>query len=277
MESNRSTAAEAGSFSAKVYPLRRPSNRANTDRPAKWSFTLPGGPRGLRRGKDSRRSGALAAQAPETHAGADPLPLLDAASPKAFLADVRVIGQLHGTFVLLEHPAGLLVMDQHTAHERVLYARLCEKADTGKVERQALLIPETLEMSAKDALLLGERLDDLDRLGLGIEPFGPSSFIVREVPALLAHVNPASLVQDVIEGMAEPGARKKNFSDLADRVIDKMACRGAVKAHHSLGREEIEHLVQECLELDLLFTCPHGRPITLVLPKEEVERRFLRR
>jgi DNA mismatch repair protein MutL len=221
------------------------------------------------------RSGALAAQAPQTEA--DPLPLLDAASPKAFLADVRVIGQLHGTFVLLEHPAGLLVMDQHTAHERVLYARLCEKADAGKIERQALLIPETLEVSATDALLLGERLDDLDRLGLGIEPFGPSSFIVREVPALLAHVNPASLVADVIEGMGEPGARKKKFSDLADRIIDKMACRGAVKAHHNLAREEIEHLVQECLELDLLFTCPHGRPITLVLPKEEVERRFLRR
>ncbi len=213
-----------------------------------------------------------------------PLPLLDTAAPKHLLSNVRVIGQLHGTFVLLEHPSGLLVMDQHTAHERVLFARLTEKADAGRVERQALLIPANVEVSAAEAPWVSERLDDLDRLGLRIEPFGPTTFIVREVPALLAHVDPSVLAREVIEALAadvaaggEAGSRQKNFSDLAAHVIDRMACRGAVKAHHRMSNEEIEHLVNECLELDILFTCPHGRPITLVLPKEEVERRFLRR
>jgi DNA mismatch repair protein MutL len=211
-----------------------------------------------------------------------PLPLLDTAAPKRLLSEVRVIGQLHGTFVLLEHPSGLLVMDQHTAHERVLFARLTEKADAGRVERQALLIPANVEVSAAEAPWVGERLDDLDRLGLRIEPFGPKTFIVREVPALLAHVDPSVLAREVIEALAGEeaagaGSRKKNFSDLAAGVIDRMACRGAVKARHRMSNEEIEHLVSECLELDILFTCPHGRPITLVLPKEEVERRFLRR
>ncbi len=175
-------------------------------------------------------------------------------------------------------------MDQHTAHERVLFARLTEKADAGRVERQALLIPANVEVSAAEAPWVSERLDDLDRLGLRIEPFGPTTFIVREVPALLAHVDPSVLAREVIEALAadvasggEAGSRQKNFSDLAAHVIDRMACRGAVKAHHRMSNEEIEHLVNECLELDILFTCPHGRPITLVLPKEEVERRFLRR
>ena len=115
---------------------------------------------------------------------------------------VRVIGQLHGTFVLLEHPCGLLVMDQHTAHERVLFARLTEKADAGRVERQALLIPANVEVSAAEAPWVSERLDDLDRLGLRIEPFGPTTFIVREVPALLAHVDPSVLAREVIEALA---------------------------------------------------------------------------
>ena len=124
--------------------------------------------------------------------------------------------------------------------------------------------------------------NDLDRLGLRIEAFGPTTFIVREVPALLAHVDPSVLAREVIEALAADvaaggGSRKKNFSDLAAHVIDRMACRGAVKAGRRMSNEEIEHLVSECLELDILFTCPHGRPITLVLPKEEVERRFLRR
>ncbi|MBI2881088.1 MAG: DNA mismatch repair endonuclease MutL [Candidatus Tectomicrobia bacterium] len=256
---------------AKVYPLRRPADRPGDGRPGvavNWAVSFSGRKRG-------HRSPALAAQALEREPAEDPLPLLQPAAPKALLSDVRVLGQLHETFILLEHPSGLLVVDQHTAHERVLFERLKGKADAGGVERQALLLPADVEVSPSEALLLQGRLGDLARLGLGVEPFGPSSFVVREVPALLAHVNPASLVRDALEGLFEAG--RKEFSDLAGRVLDKMACRGAVKAGHRLRREEIERLVEECLELDLLFTCPHGRPIALVLPKEEVERRFLRR
>ena len=287
---------------AKVYPLRRPADRPDSGgggsaRPASWKFGFSGGRRAG--GGGGRRSGGMgrvpagAPGAPAAHSAqpaaeaipdGSPLPLLDTAAPKHLLSNVRVIGQLHGTFVLLEHPSGLLVMDQHTAHERVLFARLTEKADAGRVERQALLIPANVEVSAAEAPWVSERLDDLDRLGLRIEPFGPTTFIVREVPALLAHVDPSVLAREVIEALAadvaaggEAGSRQKNFSDLAAHVIDQMACRGAVKAHHRMSNEEIEHLVNECLELDILFTCPHGRPITLVLPKEEVERRFLRR
>ncbi|MDP6619443.1 MAG: hypothetical protein QGG90_08420 [Nitrospinota bacterium] len=288
---------------AKVYPLRQPADRPDSGgsaRPAGWKFALPGGRRAGGGGGRSGGMGRIPAGGPGTPAarsaqpaseafpdgppGMDPLPLplLDTAAPKRLLSEVRVIGQLHGTFVLLEHPSGLLVMDQHTAHERVLFARLTEKADAGRVERQALLIPANVEVSAAEAPWVGERLDDLDRLGLRIEPFGPKTFIVREVPALLAHVDPSVLAREVIEALAGEeaagaGSRKKNFSDLAAGVIDRMACRGAVKARHRMSNEEIEHLVSECLELDILFTCPHGRPITLVLPKEEVERRFLRR
>ena len=291
---------------AKVYPLRRPADRPDSGgggsaRPASWKFGFSGGRRagggggrssGMGRvpagdpGAPAAHSARPAAEAfPDLSPGMDsPLPLLDTAAPKHLLSNVRVIGQLHGTFVLLEHPCGLLVMDQHTAHERVLFARLTEKADAGRVERQALLIPANVEVSAAEAPWVSERLDDLDRLGLRIEPFGPTTFIVREVPALLAHVDPSVLAREVIEALAGEdtagggaGSRKKNFSDLAAGLIDRMACRGAVKAHHRMSNEEIEHLVSECLELDILFTCPHGRPITLVLPKEEVERRFLRR
>ena len=263
-----------GASPAKVYPLRRPADRPETGRPEKWSFTLPGRGRAAGRG----RSAAVPAPASERIPGpaTEALPLLNAAAPKELLSEVRVLGQLHETFILLEHPSGLLVMDQHAAHERVLFARLSEKFDSGRIERQALLLPVDVEVSPAEASRVSGHLEDLDRLGLGLEPFGPSSFIVREVPALLSHVDAGSLVRDVIEGLGGQGRRKK-FSDLAEGLIDKMACRGAMKAGRALDAREISHLVKECLELDLLFTCPHGRPITLVLPKEEVERRFLRR
>ncbi|MFQ5914050.1 MAG: DNA mismatch repair endonuclease MutL [Nitrospinota bacterium] len=264
----------ATSSAAKIYPLR-PTERPDAGRPEPpggWGFTLPGRKAGGRKGAPGR-SAALAAQAPDS----DRVPLLEAAAPKGLLSDVRVLGQIHGTFVLLEHPSGLLVMDPHAAHERVLFTRLREYFEAGNIERQALLIPVDVEVSPAEAVLLSEHLGDLDRLGLGIEPFGPSSFVVREVPALLSHVDPAGLVREVVEGLGDAGKRRKEFTDLAGRIIDRMACRGAVKAGDGMKREEIERLVKECLELDLLFTCPHGRPITLVLPREEMERRFLRR
>ena len=272
---------------AKVYSLRRPADRTEpgtSARPGRWGFTAPAGRAagsgrvpGWARGPAAVFVEPVSERAREVLPPNAPLPLLDTAAPKRLLSEVRVLGQFHGTFILLEHPSGLLVMDQHTAHERVLFARLKEKADVGRVERQALLLPADVKVSPAEEALVADRLGDLERLGLVVEPFGPGALIVREVPALLDHVSPADLVREVIEGMDEGGGRRKDFSDLAEGLIDRMACRGAVKARDPLEKEEIEHLVRECLELDLLFTCPHGRPITLVLPKEEVERRFLRR
>lgn len=261
---------------AKVYALQSPADRIEPEAPGVSRYRSAIVPNGQKIGA-RRALGRLRGPAKEASLFGKPLSLLETRTPKRLLSEVCVIGQLHGTFILLEHQMGLLVMDQHTAHERVLFMRLMEKVGSGQVERQVLLLPMNVEVSPAEEALISDRLDDLERLGLIVEPFGQGTFVVREVPALLDHVSPAELVREIIEGLDDGGGRGKNFSDLTETLIDRMACRGAVKARHPLKKEEIEHLVKECLELDLLFTCPHGRPITLVLPKEEVERRFLRR
>ncbi len=261
---------------AKVYALRSPADRTEPEAPevpGHRSATVPKGRTIVAKRFPGRPQGS----ANEVSAFGQLPSLLETRTPKRLLSEVRVIGQFHGTFILLEHPTGLLVMDQHTAHERVLFMRLTEKVDSGRVERQVLLLPVNVEVSPAEEALISDRLSDLEQLGLIVEPFGHGTFIVREVPALLDHVSPSELVREIIEGIDDEEGRKKNFSDLTETLIDRMACRGAVKARNPLEKEEIEHLVKECLELDLLFTCPHGRPITLILPKEEVERRFLRR
>jgi len=245
---------KGSTYSLKGHRMPAPS-------PARWS--LPTRP--------LRRAVALAPrEAPD-----EPLPLLAPGTPKNLLSEGRVLGQLHATYILLEHTRGMLLVDQHAAHERLLFARLKDRIEKGKVKGQGLLLSLPIDFSPEDAEVLSERLEDLKALGFHLEPFGPRSFLLREVPALLAHEDPESLLRDLLPSLRE--GRDKKLSELGEGLLEQMSCRGALKAGKTLNREEMEHLISECLELDLLFACPHGRPITLLLPKEEVERRFLRR
>jgi DNA mismatch repair protein MutL len=191
------------------------------------------------------------------------------------LSECRYLGQWEECFLLFESSQGLVFVDQHAAHERVLYNRFRDQFRTGKVERQAALVPQRITLRPEEALRLDEHRETLTRSGFELEPAGAGEFLIRSVPALLADRDPAGAVRRVVEGLADLD-EPMSFPDLIDGIIARMSCRGAVKAAHSLHPEEVASLAAEIDKTPGRWTCPHGRPIMLVLTVGPVRRRFLR-
>lgn len=189
-------------------------------------------------------------------------------------AGLRVVGQVMGTFIVAENEEGLLLIDQHVAHERILYERIRDARRGAEAERQALLSPELLELGAAAAAALGERLDELREAGFEVEPFGAGSFLVRAVPAMLRDREALAILRDLAEELAEsPGPRERS---VLDELWIMAACKLAIKAGDPLGRAEMEKLVFDLARTENPYLCPHGRPITIVLPKRDLLRKFKR-
>ncbi|MCC6403655.1 MAG: DNA mismatch repair endonuclease MutL [Fimbriimonadaceae bacterium] len=217
---------------------------------------------------------AVYAQAP-LEEGAHPLPAHepDPSLPE-FLHGLRVIGQMEDTFILAENWQGLLLIDQHVAHERILYERLLETRGSGAVETQKLLEPETLHLEKRAAGLFLERLDDLRAIGFEIEPFGGESFLVRAVPALWRGARPMELLQDIADAVEE--GDKGPLRQARDDVFILASCKMAIKANDRLAYAEMVQLLSDLGRTTNPYLCPHGRPITIVMPKAGIYRRFHR-
>jgi len=191
------------------------------------------------------------------------------------LSACRYLGQWEGCFLLFASPQGLVLVDQHAAHERVLYNRFRDQFREGRVESQACLVPPAIFLRPEEALRLEAHRATLERSGFEFEPQGPGEYLVRAVPALLAERDPVGGVRRVVEGLAEL-EEPMSFPDLIDGIIARMSCRGAVKAAQPLHPEEVASLVAELERTPGRWTCPHGRPLMLVLGPGPVRRRFLR-
>lgn len=188
-------------------------------------------------------------------------------------ADVIPFGQISRTFLVAQVDSELQVIDQHTAHERVLFERLWRAWLGRSVASQALLIPEPVELPPHQAMLLQRHLADLEKLGLEIEPFGSSAFLIRAVPALLGTLDHAALVQDLLDDMAQWNA----VSTLETRVravLASLACHGAVRAGRAMELPEVKRLIEDWVGEGLPMTCPHGRRVALRLPGGELARIF---
>ena len=224
-------------------------------------------------------AGSFLAQQPLGPGAAGPQPsLLEEDSPGTLpdlLTGLRVFGQIDATFILAENERGVLLIDQHVAHERVLYEKLREQRGSGAVESQALLAPETLHLDPGQALRLFERLDQLRAVGYDLEPFGSDSVIVRAVPGLFRGRQPLDALRDLASEVAD-GTGHGCLTAARDDVFVMAACKMAVKAGDKLGLPEIERLLQDLAETENPYFCPHGRPITIVLPKSDLYRRFKR-
>ncbi len=186
------------------------------------------------------------------------------------------VGQVFKSFLVLEDGERMLILDQHTAHERVLYERFTLKYREGNADAQELLFPVEIELSGRDAEFLKKSLDDFKKLGFYLDEFGIDTFILRAVPVLLAGEDHKSVILDILDGVArlESGF---SFDVIAENAINIMACRGAVKAGDVLNREEIESLVTQLKKCVLPYTCPHGRPVTLSIDKDDLLKGFLRK
>lgn len=198
-------------------------------------------------------------------------------SSGAYLAgvdrDIVPLGQVGRIYLVAQVGSELHVIDQHTAHERVLFERLCRARLAREVPSQPLLIPETVDVPAQHAALLQRHLPDLEQAGLKIEPFGAHTFVIRAVPALLKPLDYAALVLDLVDDLAQWNQTSPLETRLRS-VMASLACHGAVRAGRAMELPEIKRLIEEWVEEGLPPTCPHGRRVALRLPEDELARIF---
>ncbi len=184
--------------------------------------------------------------------------------------------QLHGTYIVAETGASVIIVDQHAAHERLVYEKLKSAIANGGVERQMLLIPEVVELDAHCAALLASRADELIRLGLALEAFGDGAILVREVPALLANGNIKALVSDLaeeLEALGTTSALEQRLHEICARI----ACHGSVRGGRALKPDEMNALLREMEATPNASQCNHGRPTFIELRLTDIERLFARR
>jgi len=190
-------------------------------------------------------------------------------------ADLPILGQLQDTYILAQAPEGLLIVDQHAAHERVLYEQL--SAGQGRwALRQALLFPCPIELPPPTAAWVEAHLATLQEVGLELEPFGGTTFLVRAVPACLAQQDAASVVPGLIEEAAPLPQEGEAEASVRRRLHLTLACRGAIKAGQRLRPEEMHHLLSQLDQLAVSSHCPHGRPLWRLLTLSEIRQNFRR-
>ena len=184
--------------------------------------------------------------------------------------------QLHETYIVAQTREGMVIVDQHAAHERLVYERMKADAARGPAPRQALLLPEVVELDPADAARVADAADALAALGLVVEPFGPGAVLVRETPAALGGADAAALVRDVADDLLEHGAALALEERLL-AVFASAACRGSVRAGRRLNGAEMNALLREMERTPLSGQCNHGRPTYVALRLADVERLFGRR
>ena len=183
--------------------------------------------------------------------------------------------QIHNRYLITENEAGLVVIDQHALHERILYEQLREKVLNGALEKQRLLVPEPVTLTPAEAAAALTAREALAQLGIEIEPFGGSTVLVSSYPAMLANIPPAEVLRQVVEQLLrsdQPPQRR----ELLDDVLHMIACKAAVKAGDRLTPEEITVLLEQRQLYQDTHHCPHGRPTALVFSREELDKRFKR-
>jgi len=184
--------------------------------------------------------------------------------------------QLHETFIVAQTGDGIVIVDQHAAHERLVYERLKKAIETHGVARQALLIPEVVDLDPADADRLADRAHELAELGLVLEPFGPGAVAVNETPAMLGDFDIKSLVRDLADDIAEAGASTR-LLDRLEAIASTMACHGSVRAGRRLAPDEMNALLREMEATPNSGQCNHGRPTFVELKLSDIERLFGRR
>jgi DNA mismatch repair protein MutL len=255
------------------FPTQFPAQLSS---PAPWRGYMPG---------PARSSPALAAQAlaafaplsaeiDRPSARVDEAPAVDSAALAHPLGVARA--QLHETYIVAQTNDGIVIVDQHAAHERLVYERMKAALADGAVARQALLIPEVVELDGPSAERLAARAGELAELGLVIEAFGAGAIVVREVPAMLGQSDVRGLIQDLADELAELGDAL-SLKERLQEVCSTMACHGSVRAGRRLTQPEMDALLRQMEATPHSGQCNHGRPTYVELKLADIERLFGRR
>lgn len=189
--------------------------------------------------------------------------------------EYKIIGQYDNTYILLSDENGLILIDQHVAHERILYEQLLEKEQKQQIRSQSLLIPLVLEINPAQMMLLEDHLPGFRALGFDLEFFGSNSIVVRQIPDLLSEANYSAAVQRLIDDL-EKLYREGLLESFAEEMRKSISCQAAVKINMPLTQEKMEYLIRQLLRTTTPQVCPHGRPVILRISHYEIEKNFKR-
>ena len=194
---------------------------------------------------------------------------------KKRFGDLRVIGQFYDMFILCESGDGLILIDQHAAHERILFEQLKNRFKDARKTSQKLLIPETIDLGYRESKILERLIPNLNELGLEIAPFGGDTFVVKAVPLLLINKEVKPLVIEMVEKTAQIGF-SFGMETVLDQCLELMACHGAIRANQRLSDKEIRELLHQLDTCDQPSNCPHGRPTWIRWSVKDLEKLFKR-
>jgi DNA mismatch repair protein MutL len=212
---------------------------------------------------------------------APPAPQSQPAAPNAYLpatpllsVPLRLVGVIGRLYVVLESDRGLVLLDQHAAHERILFEQMLNRLEQNRqADSQKLLLPATVELSARDAGFLREQLAVLTRLGVGLSEFGERTFLLDGLPPFVKASDPRRFVLELVDELKAAG-QEVNSLRLGEHVVAKTVCRHAVKANDPLAGRELENLVEDLRRCAMPYTCPHGRPTLIEMNFRELEKKF---
>ncbi len=197
-------------------------------------------------------------------------------SDKAPIPEYKILGVAFDTYILLQMDDDVYILDQHAAHERVLYEKIKENFyRSGGKEVQMLLLPDILEVSKRDMHMIKDHIDLFEQAGFALEEFGENTIKINGVPVICYEMDTKALFMDILDGIDI--TTRTNKQDIEEKFIATVACKAAVKANMKLDEREIRGLLDQMLLLDNPFTCPHGRPTAIRITKYEIEKKFGRR
>lgn len=182
-------------------------------------------------------------------------------------------GQVHENYIIAQTEDGIVIVDQHAAHERLVYEKLKAQMAQNGVPAQALLIPDVVEMSESDSARLLDIADDLTRMGLTVEPFGHGAVVVRETPAILGEVNADALLRDILDELDDQGEARA-VQERIDAILSRVACHGSIRSGRQMRAEEMNALLREMEATPYSGQCNHGRPTYVELKLSDIERLF---
>ncbi|MGO9477747.1 MAG: DNA mismatch repair endonuclease MutL [Limisphaerales bacterium] len=258
-------------FPEKLKPAAESPKPAVQQPPLKMGFAPPSAaatevqaPSSITHPPSSLEAKLTPANAPSSPSGVTPL----------LNVPLRLVGVVGKLYVVLESDRGLVLLDQHAAHERILYEQMLTRMEQGgTAPSQKLLLPETIELPVRDAHFLREQLAALTRLGVGLSEFGERTFLLDALPPFVKTPDARRFVLDLVDELKAAG-REVNLARLGEHTIAKTVCRHAVKANDPLGGPELENLIEDLRHCAMPYTCPHGRPTLIEMNYRELERKF---
>jgi len=245
------------------FEIPRESQKQPAVAPLKAPTLEPGVERPMSRALDPRPSTLDPASVASTSSPAVPL----------LAVPLRIVGVIGRLYVLLESDKGLVLMDQHAAHERILFEQMLNRLQKGNAPSQRLLLPETVEVAVRDAHFLRELLPTLNRLGVGLSEFGERTFLLDALPPFVKGTDARRFTVGLIDELKAAG-QEVNTLRLSEQTVAKTVCRHAVKANDPLSSPELENLVKDLRHCAMPYTCPHGRPTLVEISYRELEKKF---